>query len=55
MKENEEKVYLVTFSYVIDVLAANEDEAYEKAMRYWDDVMPRTDEMNIDIVKAEGE
>lgn len=43
------KKYLVIFSYAIDVTAEDENEAYEKASRIWDEITPRTDEMNYEI------
>ena len=43
------KVFKVIFSYAINVEAENEDEAGSKALEIFDDIMPKTDEMNLDI------
>lgn len=40
------KKFIVVFSYEIDV---NAEEATQKAIQTWDDIVPRTDEMNIEI------
>jgi len=53
MGTKEKKKYLVIFSYCIDVEAKNETEAYDKAARLWDVIMPRTDEMNYEIEEVD--
>lgn len=45
------KNYEVTFSYTINVTAKDKDTAEMLASRKWDDIMPRTDEMNIEAVQ----
>jgi len=44
-----EKTYTVTFSYSIQVRAENREEAEIMAGEQWDNIMPRTDEMNIEV------
>ena len=43
------KTYQVRFSYSIFVDAKTKTEAIEKAIKIWDDTVPLTDEMNIEI------
>ena len=44
-----EKTYTVIFSYGIEVTAQNDSEAEQKAKQEWDEIAPRTDEMNIEV------
>ena len=41
--------YNVTFAYSILVEAESADEAEKVAIQRWDEIMPRTDEMNINV------
>ena len=47
-----EKLYDVTFSYTINVYAENKEDAEALAMNRWDEIVPRTDEMNVDGVEV---
>ena len=45
MKKN----YTVYFTYGIPVKAVNKEEAEAEAIEKWDNICPRTDEMNISV------
>lgn len=47
------KKFIVIFSYAIDVEAKNRPEAIQKASEIWDNVCPRTDEMNVEVEYAD--
>jgi len=40
----------VEFSYNIRVVADTTEEANEKACKMWDEIMPRRDEMNVEVL-----
>lgn len=44
-----EKLYIVTFSYAVDVIAENEKEAYQKAVEQFIALDPKPTEMNEEI------
>ena len=41
--------YIVIYSYDINVEAKDEKEAKEKAKTIWNEIAPRTDEMNVEV------
>jgi len=45
------KNYNIAFTYNIQVEAKDKQEAERKAMDIFDEIMPRTDEMNINVEK----
>lgn len=48
------KRHAATFSYTINVFASNKGEAEAAACEIWDEVVPRKDEMNIEVCEGEG-
>ena len=48
-KKAERSLYSVTFSYSFVVEANDEDEAEVEGRKRWDEIAPRTDEMNVDV------
>ena len=43
--------YTVFFTYGIEVNAKDEYEAEAEAKKVWDEITPRTDEMNVSVEK----
>jgi len=46
------KIFDVTFSYTLSAEAETKEEAEALAKADFDDIMPRTDEMNIEVTEA---